>query len=209
MSNLQQLKIGRRELLLHGVAAAATFGVSEARAQATPNPDVVSRIAGALGAVLSIDNHTHLLTPAPPYSRQADAGSPLLLRSTRPEVVEVLRSRFGIAWDPSQGARLDAEGRVSRQRLIDRAGGAAGYWAEHLALSGNEVALVNQYTPEGTDGRQLRWVGTISTLLAPLPGAAWRPVGRMWAGTSRPHRASCAPSGRPRGKAPPPVRLQR
>lgn len=84
----------------------------------------------------------------------------------------MLRSRFGIAWDPSQGERLDAEGRASRQRLIDRAGGPAGYWAEHLARSGNEIALVNQYTPEGTDGRQLRWVGTISTPLAPLPGAS-------------------------------------
>ena len=171
MSNRPRLKLGRRRLLLHGAAAAAAFQVPAVWAQATPSAEVTSRIARALGSVLSIDNHTHLLTAAPPYSRQADAGSPLLLRSTRPEMVEVLRSRFGIAWDPTHGERLDAEGRAARQRLIERAGGTAAYWAEHLALSGNEVVLVNQYTPEGTDGRQLRWVATISTLLAPLPGA--------------------------------------
>ncbi len=181
MPNRPRVNFGRRRLLLHGVAAAAAFSIPDVWAQATPSPEVTSRISGALGAVLSIDNHTHLLTTAPPYSRRADASSPLLLRSTRPEVVEVLRSRFGIAWDPSHGERLDAEGRASRQRLIERAGGPAGYWAEHLALSSNEVALVNQYTPEGTDGRQLRWVGTISTLLAPLPGSGLA-VGRPHVG---------------------------
>ena len=209
MSNHPRLPIGRREVLLHGAAAAAVFNVPGAWAQATPSPELTSRIARALGAVLSIDNHTHLLTTAPPYHRQADAGSPLLLRSTRPEVVEVLRSRFGIAWDPSQGERLDAEGRASRQRLIDRAGGPAGYWAEHLALSGNEIALVNQYTPEGTNGRQLRWVGTISTLLAPLPGAglaAGRPHVGWYLETSQSQlRAFWAAEGQ--GSAGPPASL--
>lgn len=207
MSNRSRLKIGRRRLLLHGVAAATAFGVSELRAQATPRPELTSRIAGALDAVLAIDNHTHLLTAAPPYSQRADAGSPLLLRSTRPEVVDVLRSRFGIAWDPSQGERLDVEGRAARKRLIERAGGAAGYWAEHLALSGTEVALVNQYTPEGTDGRQLRWVGVVSTLLAPLPGAglaAGRPnVGWYLENSQTQLRALWAADGQGAGAGPP------
>ena len=97
MSNRPRLKLGRRTLLLHGAAAATVFHVPALWAQASPSPELTSRIKRALGSVLSIDNHTHLLTPAPPYSRQADAGSPLLLRSTRPEMVEVLRSRFGIA----------------------------------------------------------------------------------------------------------------
>lgn len=209
MWNRPRRKIGRRNVLLHGMAAAAVLNVPGVWAQGSPSPDLTSRIARTLGAVLSIDNHTHLLTTAPPYSRQADAGSPLLLRSTRPEVVEVLRSRFGITWDPSQGERLDAEGRASRQRLIDRAGGPAGYWAEHLALSGNEIALVNQYTPEGTNGRQLRWVGTISTLLAPLPGAglaAGRPHVGWYLETSQSQlRAFWAAEGS--GSADPPASL--
>jgi hypothetical protein len=126
MSNRPRLKLGRRTLLLHGAAAATVFHVPALWAQASPSPELTSRIQRALGSVLSIDNHTHLLTAAPPYSRQADAGSPCFC-AARPEMV--LRSRFGIAWDPAQGERLTPKGaRASVDRTCRR---PAGYWAEH------------------------------------------------------------------------------
>ncbi len=131
-------------------------------------PSLRSRLATALEAVPAIDHHTHLLESAP-YGTAQDGEGPLLMRSTHPAVVKVLRERFGVDWDPSQGQVLHAAGRAARQRQVAHLGGEAAYWAEQLRLARTETALVNQLDPTGTNRNTLRWVPTASPLLLPFP----------------------------------------
>ena len=62
-----------------------------------------ARIAAVLEKVLAIDNHTHLLTAAPPYNPRLENTVPVMLRSARPETVAAMKSRFNVDWDPAQG----------------------------------------------------------------------------------------------------------
>lgn len=127
-----------------------------------------ARIAAVLEKVLAIDNHTHLLTAAPPYNPRLENTVPVMLRSARPETVAAMKSRFNVDWDPAQGERLDAEARANKLKLVARAGSEEAYWTEHLALTGTEIALINQESPKGTNGRNLRWVPYGTTLLIPF-----------------------------------------
>ncbi len=71
---------------------------------------------------------------------------------------------------------------------MERLGGEAAYWKDHLALTRTAVALVNQEWPEGTNGTTLRWVPFATTLLLPLPAeslASRDPMTRADLGRSR------------------------
>ncbi len=134
-------------------------------------PTLRNRLAATLEAVPAIDHHTHLLEAAP-YIAAQDAEVPLLMRSTHPAVVKVLRERFGVDWDPRQGQALHAAASAARQARVDQLGGEAAYWADHLRLARTERALVNQLEPTGIQGDTLRWVPTASPLLLPFPAAS-------------------------------------
>ena len=59
------------------------------------------RIAAALADTRVIDNHTHLVRRQPLLAN-LDQEVPLLLRSGTSFHISVLKSRFGIDWDPSR-----------------------------------------------------------------------------------------------------------
>lgn len=132
-----------------------------------PRP-LVQRIGVALDAIPAIDNHTHLLEPAP-FRPELQADAPVLLRSSNPIFVAALKERFGVTWAASRGVDMDTEALAAKKALVARLGGEALYWKDHLSLTRTAVALVNQDWPEGTNGTTLRWVPFASTLLLPLP----------------------------------------
>lgn len=164
--------------------ATTTFAL----AAQTPAPrPLVQRIGAALDAVPAIDNHTHLLEPSP-FRPELQATAPVLLRSSNPIFVSVLKERFGVTWAASRGVDMDTEALAARKVLMERLGGEAAYWKEHLALTRTAVALVNQEWPEGTNGTTLRWVPFATTLLLPLPAeslASRDPMTRADLGRSR------------------------
>jgi predicted TIM-barrel fold metal-dependent hydrolase len=143
---------------------------------AAPSPDppapwrkdpLFQRIASALDPVLAIDGHTHLLRPAE-FDPTLDERMPLLNRSTHPGLATAVRERFGVTlrrndWK-STVAELDSARAAMKTRL-----GEHGYWMDHLDYTRTEIALVNDYSKAGTDGRRLRWVPHATTLLYPLP----------------------------------------
>ncbi len=125
------------------------------------------RIAAALADTRVIDNHTHLVRRQPLLAN-LDQEVPLLLRSGTSSHVSVLKSRFGIDWDPARAEALDRLGRERREGLIARAGGESAYWSEHLDLAGVELALENQEEPITPKNDRLKWVPQPTTLLFPL-----------------------------------------
>jgi predicted TIM-barrel fold metal-dependent hydrolase len=125
------------------------------------------RIAAALAATKAIDNHTHLLDRLP-FLSALDTEVPVLLRSGTASHVSVLKSRFGIDWDPGRAQALDQEGKERRETLIREAGGESAYWSQHLDLAGVELALVNQEWPPTQRNDRLKWVPHATTLLYPL-----------------------------------------
>ncbi|HJW31744.1 MAG TPA: amidohydrolase family protein [Holophagaceae bacterium] len=134
-------------------------------------PTLRNRLGTALEAVPAIDHHTHLLEKAP-YAPEQDGEAPLLMRSTHPAVVKVLRERFGVDWDPRQGQALHAAASAARQARMDRLGGEVAYWADHLRSARVDLALVNQVEPLDPHPDALRWVPTASPLLLPFPAAS-------------------------------------
>jgi len=129
------------------------------------------RIAAALADTRAIDNHTHLIRRQPLLAN-LDKEVPLLLRSGTPSHATVLKTRFGIAWDPDRAEALDQLGRERREALIIRAGGESAYWSEHLDLARVELALENQEEPITPKNDRLKWVPNSTTLLFPLDSRA-------------------------------------
>jgi predicted TIM-barrel fold metal-dependent hydrolase len=125
------------------------------------------RLAQALGEVRAIDNHAHLLGPNK-FDPSRNTQMPLLLRQENPDVAAVLKEQLGLEWDPLHPVESDAEGRRRRTARIAAAGGEPAYWVQQLDLSRTEIALINQASADGIDGRRMRWVPYASTLLVPL-----------------------------------------
>lgn len=149
------------------LAAALALAVPGAETRPWRSDPLFQQIAARLATVRAIDNHTHLLEPGT-FDPAMDALMPLGLRSTRPEYVEALRERFGVAIEKGDVSAAAARGAESRKAMVARLG-EAGYWNDHLDASETDIALVNQDFHEGTDGRRLRWVPQATTLLHPLP----------------------------------------
>lgn len=158
----------RRAFLLGALLVALAPAAPAAETAAA----IEARISAALDPVPAIDNHTHLLVPGTTFNPSYETLVPVMLRSTRPETVAVLKSRFGVEWDPRQGVALEAEARKVRAGMIARAGSEAKYWEEHLAFIGTQIALVNQERSTGTNGRTLLWVPYGTTLATPFPNDA-------------------------------------
>lgn len=139
------------------------------RAQSWREDPIVKRIAARLDAVRAVDNHTHLLEPRS-FDPAADAVMPLMLRSTRAEHLTAMRERFGITFTGriEEDAKRAADVRAQMVASL----GSAGYWTDHLDAARTDIALVNQYLRDGTDGRRLRWVPHATVLLYPLPADA-------------------------------------
>ncbi len=129
------------------------------------------RIAAGLADTRVIDNHTHLVRRQPLLAN-LDTEVPWLLRSGNPFHVSVLKSRFGIDWDPSRAEELDKLGRERREALVTQAGGEAAYWNQHLDLAGVDLALENQELPISPKHDRLKWVPHATTLLFPLDSRA-------------------------------------
>jgi hypothetical protein len=133
------------------------------------NDPLFQRLAAALDPVPAIDTHTHLLglknlkfDPA-----QATQG-PVLMRSTHPWLLSMIKARFGVTLDPRDWASADESIVAARTGMVNRLG-EHGYWMNHLDYTNTEIVLVNSNTRQGTDGARLRWVPHASTLLYPLP----------------------------------------
>jgi predicted TIM-barrel fold metal-dependent hydrolase len=147
----------------------ALSGVALAQEPSAPwrNDPLFQRLAAALDRVLAIDTHTHLLQPGGFNPALATVG-PLLIRSTNPWLPAVIRERFGVVsrgddWKPALDSIASA-----RAAMVKRLG-EQGYWMNHLDYALTEVALVNQNSRQGIDGKRLRWVPHATTLLYPLP----------------------------------------
>lgn len=127
-------------------------------------------IASALNDVLAIDFHTHLLARGF-FDPSLDDRAQLRGRSTEPSYAAALTERFGVEVGAGglEAAALEAE--KVRAGMIDRLG-PDGYWNDHLDFTKTGVALVSTSSPEGIDGRRLRWVPTGGSLLYPLPAGA-------------------------------------
>jgi predicted TIM-barrel fold metal-dependent hydrolase len=57
---------------------------------------------------------------------------------------------------------------AARSKMASRLG-QTGYWLDHLDFTVTEIALVNQNSRQGIDGKRLLWVPHATTLLYPLP----------------------------------------
>jgi predicted TIM-barrel fold metal-dependent hydrolase len=128
---------------------------------------VFQRIASALDPVLAIDGHTHLLRHAR-FDPALDHFMPLLLRSTQPGLAAALKDRFGVTLRASDWKLTLADLERARAAMKARLG-EHGYWMNHLDYTRTDVALVNDNSRAGTDGKRLRWVPHATTLLYPLP----------------------------------------
>jgi uncharacterized protein len=144
-------------------------GVARGQEPAAPwrNDALFRRIAAALDQVPAIDTHTHLLQSGKFDPTLANAG-PLLIRSTHPWFPAILRERFNVTvrsddWTPALEAIAAA-----RAAMVKRLG-EQGYWINHLDYTHTEIALVNQNSRQGIDGKRLLWVPHATTLLFPLP----------------------------------------
>lgn len=128
-------------------------------------------LAARLDAVWAIDNHTHLLRPGA-FRPEVDAASPLALRSTNPAIAAALTACFGVSVGPGKDGLVAAarEAEAVRAGMVEHLG-VRGYWHARLDAASVEIALVNQWLQEGTDGARLRWVPPASDLLYPLPAA--------------------------------------
>jgi hypothetical protein len=136
------------------------------------NDPVFQRIASALDPVLAIDGHTHLLRAAQ-FDPARDAMAPILNRSTRPELAAAVKDRFGVALRRDDWKSTVAELEKARAAMKARLG-EHGYWMDHLDYTRTDVALVNEDSKTGTDGKRLRWVPHATTLLYPLPAERLR-----------------------------------
>ena len=159
-------------LLLQSVPAAAQDSPQVLAAEATRvrpwrNDPLFQRIAAALAPTKAIDGHTHLVERVA-FLPELDKEVPVLLRTGSPGNVSVLKSRFGIDWDPGQPAAGNKLGKERREALVRKAGGETAYWTEHLDLAGVDLALVDQEWPLTQKNDRLKWVPRATTLLYPL-----------------------------------------
>jgi uncharacterized protein len=91
-----------------------------------------------------------------------------MIRATHPWLPSVVRKRFSVEVRPDNWpATVDAIS-SARASMVKRLG-EHGYWMDHLDYVGTEIAFVNQYEQNGTDGKRLRWVPHATMLLYPLP----------------------------------------
>ena len=127
-------------------------------------------IASALNDVLAIDFHTHLLARGF-FDPSLDDRAQLRGRSTEPSYGAALTERFGVEVGAGGLKAAASEAEKVRAEMIDRLG-PDGYWNDHLNFTKTEFALVSTSSPEGVDGRRLRWVPTGGSLLYPLPAEA-------------------------------------
>ncbi|MGH9961215.1 MAG: hypothetical protein ACREBC_29510 [Pyrinomonadaceae bacterium] len=128
---------------------------------------VFQRLATALDKVPAIDMHTHLLMPGEFNPALANVG-PLQLRSTHPWLPTVISQRFGVSAQPNNWPETIKMIDAARSKMVTRLG-QTGYWLNHLDFAGTDIALVNQNSRQGIDGKRLLWVPHASTLLYPLP----------------------------------------
>lgn len=165
-------------LLLGGQVAAAEHRIDSVSEDLSPEAKTSAvrpwrsdprfqRIAAALAGTKAVDNHTHLVERRP-FLPELEDQVPVLLWPGNPGNVEVLKSRFGIDWDPQLAKELDQKGRERRENLVREAGGESAYWSQHLDLAGVEVALVNQEWPLTLNNDRLKWVANATTLLYPV-----------------------------------------
>jgi predicted TIM-barrel fold metal-dependent hydrolase len=125
------------------------------------------RLATVLDKVPAIDMHTHLLNPGEFDPALADVG-PLQLRSTHPWLPTLISQRFGVSAQPNNWPATIKMIDAARSKMVSRLG-QTGYWSNHLDFTVTEIALVNQNSRQGIDGKRLLWVPHATTLLYPLP----------------------------------------
>lgn len=124
------------------------------------------RLATALDPVPAIDMHTHLLQPGT-FNPELAKRAPLMNRVTNPGYPALLRERFGVTADSDNWlATIDAIA-SARAAMVKRLG-QQGYWTDHLDYTLTDIALVNQSSRQGVDGKRLRWVPHATPLLFPL-----------------------------------------
>lgn len=145
------------------------FGRAVAQEPVTPwrNDAVFQRLATVLDKVPAIDMHTHLLRPGQ-FDPSLGSVGPLQLRSTNPWLYKVIRQRFGVTAQPDDWAATIKMIDAARGKMVGRLG-QTGYWLDHLDFTLTEIALVNQNSRQGIDGKRLLWVPHATTLLYPLP----------------------------------------
>jgi len=131
------------------------------------NDPTFQRLAAVLDKVPAIDMHTHLLAPGEFNPALATVG-PLLIRSSQPWLPSVIQKRFGVTARPDNWPATIEAIASARTAMVKRLG-EQGYWHNHLDYTVTEIALVNQNSREGIDGKRLRWVPHATTLLYPLP----------------------------------------
>ena len=149
--------------------SALSFGEVVAQEPVTPwrNDPVFKRLATVLDKVPAIDMHTHLLKPGE-FDPSLGSAGPLQLRTTHPWLSTVIRGRFGVAVQPDDWLATIKLIEAARSKMTGRLG-QTGYWLDHLDFTVTEIALVNQNSRHGIDGKRLRWVPHATTLLYPLP----------------------------------------
>jgi hypothetical protein len=120
-----------------------------------------------LDKVPAIDMHTHLLKPGA-FDPSLGSAGPLQLRSTNPWLSTVIRQRFDVSAQPDDWLATIKMIDAARSKMASRLG-QTGYWLDHLDFPVTEIALVNQNSRQGIDGKRLLWVPHATTLLYPLP----------------------------------------
>lgn len=129
---------------------------------------IFQRLAATLDKVQAIDMHTHLLSRGEfdPSLR----GAPLWNSSSHPWLPSTIQKRFIVNAQTDDWPATVAAIAAQRLAMVKRLGDH-GYWNNHLDFAATEIALVNQYTSEGTDNKRLRWVPHATPLLYPLPAS--------------------------------------
>ena len=124
--------------------------------------------------------HTHLLRPGQ-FDPSLGTAGPLQLRSTHPWLSTVIRQRFGVSAQPDDWRATIKMIDAARSKMASRLG-QTGYGSDHLDFTLTQIALVNQNSRQGIDGKRLLWVPHATTLLYPLP------ANHLWRGVRRTRR---------------------
>ena len=130
------------------------------------NDPVYQRLARVLDKVPAIDVHTHLLKPGV-FDPALGSAGPLQLRTTHAGLSIAIRRRFGVSAQPNDWPATIKMIDAARSQMTSRLG-ETGYWLNHLDFTVTEIALVNQNSRQGIDGKRLLWVPHATNLLYPL-----------------------------------------
>lgn len=172
------------------LAACAIFGFAVGPAPARP-----PALAAELRAIRAIDNHAHVVRPAPgdtdydalPFTLldpppAGTIAAPAPLRPDYPWFVKAWRAMYGYPYADASDAHLKEAVRLKQKAMQQRSAVPGAYAAWVLDQQGVEVALANRLTmAPDLPAARFKWVPYADALLFPLDNATAKSLNRDYA----------------------------